>query len=78
MFKYLWIIVLVIVVLAFIGYTVYAIKNVIDSAKETDTFLDLFGRFIWDYEVLVGVWAFIFIFTCIASFAAWVMATCGG
>ncbi len=78
MFKYLWIIAVAILVLAFIAYTVYAIKDVIDSANEEDTLCDLWDDFILRYEELVVIWLLIFIITTFVSFLVWVCTNFGG
>lgn len=78
MFKYFWIIILVIAALAFIGYTIYAIKDVISSADEKDTLVDLWDDFVLCYEELVMIWIIILIITCIASLIVWAVSTFGG
>lgn len=78
MFKYFWIIILVIAALAFIGYTIYAIKDVISSADEKDTLVDLWDDFVLCYEELVMIWVIILIITCIVSLIVWAVSSFGG
>lgn len=92
MLKYLWIIMLVFLVLAFVGYTVFAIyksaKEAIDYAEIVlNSSVDIKGilsetwdNFVTDHNLLISLWVFILIVSSVSLFviSLYVYVTLGG
>ncbi len=69
MFKYFWISVLVFLVLAFVAYTAYAIKDFSENYK-ADNFVDWLETFASEHDIICGLWIMIIAATLIILFLA--------
>lgn len=71
MFKYLWLVVIVIFGIGFIAYTLWALSEALHGEQ---TLFDALIKFADDHNVLVEIWIGIFITLVIFSFIAYCIA----
>lgn len=78
MFKYVWIVMLVIPFILFVIYSAFsvyvAISDAIRLADANDTIFDIiedsFCNFIYDHDYIPGIWGIIFVLLFICLFGA--------
>lgn len=78
MFKYLWILILVLIATAFIAYTAYTVRDF--CLKHKDEFEDwgeLFSTFDDEHDILLGIWCVIIIGAIFILFFASVLTFAG-
>lgn len=60
MFKYLWILILVLITTAFIAYTAYTVRDFCLKHKvEFEDWGELFSKFDYEHGILLGIWCVI-------------------
>lgn len=73
MFQYLWMVVIGIVVLCFIGYTIWTFIDTYKS-HNAENLMDYFDWYYHDHDELMGAWVVIFFAATLLSFVMWLLA----